>query len=119
MGAPIFTLVAFGGTWHLFIQYDSSPPHQPVLLVYCTIWGISTYDLGGLPPGMDISVAHCHRLTSGAFCSHTGYWVGSGGSSLAWASCSAYFCPLEALLPCCRGSGDCLVSCFKSSVYHH
>ena len=107
MGAPISTLVAFGGTWHPFIQYDFSPSHQPVLLVFCTIWGRSTYDLGGLPPGVDIFVAGCHGLTFDAFCSHTVCWVGSGGSSLAWASCPAYFYPLERLLPCCRGSGNC------------
>ena len=109
MGAPIFTLVAFWWHWQLFIQYDSSPLHQPVLLVFGTIWGRSTYDLGGLSPGVDISVAGCHRLTFGAFYSHTGCWVGSGGSFLAWASCPAYFCPLEGLVYCCRGPGDCLV----------
>ena len=54
MGAPIFTLVAFCGTWHPFIQYYFSPPHQPVLLVFCTTWGRSTYDLGGLPTGVDL-----------------------------------------------------------------
>ena len=94
MGAPIFALVTFCGTWHPFIQYDFTPPHQPVLLVFCTIWGRSTYDLGGLPPGVDVSVAGCHRLIFDAFCSHTVCWVGSGGSSL------------EGLLPCCRGSDD-------------
>ena len=119
MGAPIFTLVAFGGTWHPFIQYDFSPSHQPVLLVLCTIWGRSTYDLGGFPPGVDISVAGCHRLMFDAFCSHTVCWVGSGGSTLAWESCPAYFHPLEGLLPCCRGSSNCLVGCFKSSASHH
>ena len=117
MGAPIFTLVAFGGTWHPFIQYDFSPPHQPLLLVFCTIWGRSTYDLGGLPSGVDISVA-CHTLTYDAFCSHTVCWVGSGGSSLAQAL-SCIFLPLEGLLPCCRGSGNCLVGCFKSSASNH
>ena len=34
MDAPNFTLVARGGTWHPFIQYDFSPSHQPVLLVF-------------------------------------------------------------------------------------
>ena len=63
MGAPIFILLPFGGTWHPFLQYDFTPPHQPMLLVFCTIWGRSTYDLGGLPPGVDISVAGCHKLT--------------------------------------------------------
>ena len=83
MGAPIFTLVAFGGTWHPFLQFDFSPPHQPVLLVFCTIWGRSKCDLGGLPPGVDISVAGCHRLTFGAFCTHNGCWIRNGGRSLA------------------------------------
>ena len=107
--------------WYLasFIQSGSSPPNQPVLLVFCTIWGRSTYDLGGLPLGVDISVAGCHRLTSCAFSSHTGCWVGSGDSSLAWVSCPAYFYSLEGLLPCCRGSGNCLVGCFKSFASHH
>ena len=107
MGAPILPLVAFGGTWHPFIQYDFTQPHQPVLLVFCTIFGRSTYDLGGLPTGVDISVAGCHRLKFDAFCSHTVCWVGSGGSSLAWPSCPSYFYPLEGLHLCCRGSGNC------------
>ena len=117
MGAPIFTLVAFGGIRHPFIQHDFSPPHQPALLIFCTIWGRSTYDLGKLPPGVDISVAGCHRLTYDAFCSHTVCWFESGGSSLAWASCPTYFYPLEGLLPCGRGSGNCLLGCFKSSAF--
>ena len=36
-----------------------------MLLVFSIIWGISTYDLEGLSPGVDISVAGCHMLTSG------------------------------------------------------
>ena len=102
MGAPIFTLVTFGGTWHLFIQYDSSPCHQPVSPLFAQ--GVdTTYDLGVSSPGGGITVACQHRLALGAFCSHTGYWVWSGGSSLAWASCTAYSCPMERLLHCCRG----------------
>ena len=119
MGVPIFTLVAFGGTWHPSIQYQFSPPHQPVLLVFCTIWGRCTYDLGGLPTGVDISMAGCHRLMFGAFCTHTGCWSRNGGRSMAWASCPAYFYPLKGLVPCCRGSCNCLVGCFQSSASHH
>ena len=102
MGAPIFTLVAFGGTWHLFIWYDSSPSHQPVLLVLVPSGVDTTYDLGGLSPGVDIPVAGCHRLTFGAFSSHTDCWSRSGGSSLAWPLCQAYSFPLEKLLDSCR-----------------
>ena len=82
--------------------------------------GIDTaYDLQVLSPGVAMSMAACHRLIFGAFCTHTDSWSRSGGSSLAWTSCPAYFYPLEGLLPCCRGSGDCLVGCFKSSASHH
>ena len=35
----------------------------------------TTYDVGVLSPGVDISVAGCHRLTFGAFCNHIGCWV--------------------------------------------
>ena len=83
MGEPIFTLVTFDGTWHPFIQYDSSPPHLPMLLVFWYPLGRYSYDLGVLSPGVGISVAGCHRLTFGAFCTHTGCWSRSGGSSLA------------------------------------
>ena len=84
-----------------------------------------------VPPGVDphmiwegsklvwISGAGCHRLTFGAFCTHTGCWSRNGGRSLEWASCPAYFYPLEGLLPCCRGSCNCLVGCFQSSASHH
>ena len=119
MGALILTLVAFGGTGQLFIQCHFSPTHQPVLLVFCTIWGRSTYDLGGLPTGVDISVAGCHRLTFGAFCTHIGCFSRNGGRYLTWASCPVYFYPLKGLLPCCRGSCNCLVGCFQSSASHH
>ena len=74
MGAPIFTHIAFGGIWHLFIQYDSSPPHQPVLLEYLVPSGIdTTYDQGVLSPGVDIPVAGCHRLTF--WCLLYPYWL--------------------------------------------
>ena len=59
MGAPIFTLIAFGGTWHLFTQYDSSPPHQHINLCcwyFATIWVDTTYDLAVLSHGVGISV---------------------------------------------------------------
>ena len=61
----------------------------------------TTYDLGLLSPGLDITVAGCHRLTLGDFGSHIGSWSGSGGSSLTWASCQAYFFFLRRLLQYC------------------
>ena len=79
----------------------------------------TTYDLGVLSPGLGITVACQHSLILAAFCGHTGCWVGSSGSSLAWASCPTYSCPLEGLLHCCKGSGDCLVGCFKSFASNH
>ena len=118
MGTPFSHLLPFGGTGN-FSSSMTLLHHFNLCCWYLVPSGVdTTYYLGGLSPGVDISVAGCHRLTFGASCSHTGCWVGSGGSSLAWASCPAYFWPLEGLLHCCRGSGDCLVGCFKSASHH-
>ena len=83
MGAPIFTLVAYDGTGNfssrMTLLHDINLFHQ-----YLAPSGVdTTYDLGVLSPGVDITVAGLHRLTLGAFCSHTCCWGGSGGSSLA------------------------------------
>ena len=94
VAAPIFALVAFVVTGNFLssttLLLDIKLFHQ-----YLAPSGVdTTYDLGVLSPGVGITVAGWHRLTLAAFCSHTGYWGGSGGSSLAWASCPAYSCPL-------------------------
>ena len=42
------------------------------LLLYLAASGMdTTYDLGVISPGVDISVAGCYRLILGIFCSHT------------------------------------------------
>ena len=56
MGVPIFSLVAIGGTWHLFIHmtlcHDIKLFHQ-----YLASSGVdTTYDLGVLPPGVGTTV---------------------------------------------------------------
>ena len=99
----MITLVAF----HSTVNFSSGITllHNINLCCwYLAPFGVDiTHNLGVFSPGVDISVAGCHRLTLGAFCSHTGCWSSSGGSSLAWASCPAYSCPLERLLHYCRG----------------
>ena len=86
MGAPIFT-IAFGGSGNISsgisICHNINHFHW-----YLTPYEVdTTYDLGVSSPGVDITVASCHSLTFRAFCSHTGCWGRSGGSSLAWALC--------------------------------
>ena len=96
------TLVAFGGIGN----FSSGITLHHNINLFCWFLAPSgmdiTYNLGVFSPGVDITVAGCHRLTLDAFCSHTSCWGGSGGSSLARASCPAYFCLLKGLLHCYR-----------------
>ena len=89
MGTPIFTLVAFGVTGNFS---SSRNLHCNINLFHRGLapCGVdTTYNLVVFSPGVDITVAGCHMLIFGAFCSHTGCWGRSSGSSLAWALCPA------------------------------
>ena len=95
--------LAFGGIGNL--SSGITLPHNMNLFAwYLAPFGNTIYSLGVFSPSVDITVAGYHRLILIAFCSHTGCWSRSGGSSLAWASCPAYSCLLERLLNCCRGA---------------
>ena len=75
MGAPIFTLVAFCGIG-IFSSSMTLLHNINLFYQYLASSGVdTTYDLGVLSTGVDISVAGCHRLIFGAFCSHTGCWI--------------------------------------------
>ena len=95
--APKFTLVAFGGTFN----FSSSMTLHHNINLFCQYFapsgGDTTYGLVVSLPGMDTTVAGCHWLMLGAFCSHSGCWDRSSGSSLAWALCLAYSCLLRRL----------------------
>ena len=94
-GAPLLTLVSFGGTGN----FSSGITLCHNISLFCQHLASSgvdtTYGLRVFSPGVDVTVASCHRLTLGSFCSHTGCWGRSGGSSLAWASCPVYSCLLR------------------------
>ena len=103
VGSLMITLVAFADICNF--PFGITLLHSINLLQwYLSPFGVDTaYDLGVFSPGVDITVASFHRLMLGAFCSHTGCWSRSSGSSFAWASCPAYFCLLRRLLKCCLG----------------
>ena len=120
MGAPIFTLVVFGGTGNFssgmtLLLHNINLFHQ--FFAPCRVDTI--YGLGVVSSGIGITIAGWHRLTWGAFCSHTGYWGRSGGTPLAWASQPAYSCPLESLLHFYMGLWSLLGGLFQSAVSHH
>ena len=107
MDAPILTPVAFDGTGS-FSSGITLHCNINLFWQYLTPSGLDiTYDLGVFSSGVNITVAGCHRLTLGTFCSHNSNLGRNSGSSLAWASCPAYSCLLERLFHCCRSSGDC------------
>ena len=92
LGAPIFTLIAFGSTSNfpsgITLCHKIKIFHQYMALswVDTTIGPGSTLTCGGY---------HCgwwHWLVLGAFCNHSGCWGLSCGNSLAWASCPTYSC---------------------------
>ena len=76
MGAPIFTLVAFGDMGN-FSSGMTLCCNSNLFCWYLAPSGVDiTYDLGLFSSGVDTTVTGCHRLTLGACCSHTSCWVG-------------------------------------------
>ena len=119
-GAPILTLAGFSGTGN----FSSGVTLHYNISLFCKHLAPSgvhiTYDLGVFSPGMIITVAGCHRLILGAFCSHSGCWGSNSGSFLGMSIMTSIFLPLEKTLPhlftVIVGSGDCLGGCFVLSV---
>ena len=120
MGAPIFPLVAFWWHWQLFIQFDSSPPHQPVLLVYSTmlgrycIWPGRALYLVWISP-WPVAIGW-HLLSSVAILA-----AGVGVVVAPWHGHYAQLfpAPWKNCSTVVGDFGDCCVGCFKSSVSHH